>query len=104
MRVPRVTVIEFVAFLFAMFTIYGQRQPVLYGLVLLLLGILYVWQRRRTGAYPMISPGRPAIICRCCPVGRPIRGRCKASICEMPAAQSCRSPRSVPARYSSCCF
>jgi hypothetical protein len=35
-----------------MFTLYGcGAEPVLYGLVLLLLGIpVYVWQRRRTGA------------------------------------------------------
>ena len=48
-RVPRVTVIELVAFVFAMFTLYGcGAQPVLYGLVLLLLGIpVFVWQRRR---------------------------------------------------------
>ena len=50
-QVPRATVIELVAFVFAMFTLYGcGAQPVLYGLVLLLLGIpVFVWQRRRTG-------------------------------------------------------
>ena len=48
-RVPRVTVVEVVAFVFAMFTLYGcGAEPVLYGFVLLLLGIpVYVWQRRR---------------------------------------------------------
>jgi APA family basic amino acid/polyamine antiporter len=50
-RVPRVTAVELVAFVFAMFTLYGcGAEPVLYGLVLLLLGIpVFVWQRRRTG-------------------------------------------------------
>jgi arginine:agmatine antiporter len=47
-RTPRVTAVELVAFLFAMFTLYGAgAEPVLYGLVLLMLGIpVYVWQRR----------------------------------------------------------
>ena len=47
-HVPRLSVVELIAFLFAMFTLYGcGAEPVLYGLVLLLLGIpLYVWQRR----------------------------------------------------------
>src|SRR5207344_3348508 len=37
-RVPPVTVIEIVAFSFAMFTLYGcGAEPVLYGLVLLLM-------------------------------------------------------------------
>jgi APA family basic amino acid/polyamine antiporter len=47
--IPRVTLIEIVAFIFAMFTLYGcGAEPVLYGLVLLLLGIpVFVWQRRR---------------------------------------------------------
>jgi amino acid transporter len=50
-RVPRVTAVEIVAFVFAMFTLYGcGAEPVLYGLVLLLLGIpVFVWQRRRSG-------------------------------------------------------
>jgi amino acid transporter len=50
--VPRVTIIELVAFAFAMFTLYGcGAEPVLYGTVLLLLGIpVFVWQRRRTSA------------------------------------------------------
>jgi APA family basic amino acid/polyamine antiporter len=48
-KVPRVGVIELVAFVFSMFTLYGcGAEPVLYGLILLLLGIpVYVWQRRR---------------------------------------------------------
>ncbi|MBB3351097.1 arginine:agmatine antiporter [Rhizobium sp. BK049] len=47
-RMPRVSVIELIAFLFAIFTLYGSgAEPVLYGLVLLMLGIpVYVWQRR----------------------------------------------------------
>ena len=50
-RIPRVTVVEIIAFVFAMFTLYGcGAEPVLYGFVLLLLGIpVYVWQRRRAG-------------------------------------------------------
>ena len=44
----RVTLVEAIAFVFAMFTVYGcGPEPVLYGLVLLLLGVpVYVWQRR----------------------------------------------------------
>jgi hypothetical protein len=49
--IPRITIIEAIAFIFAMFTLYGcGPEPVLYGLVLLLLGIpVYVWQRQRAG-------------------------------------------------------
>jgi APA family basic amino acid/polyamine antiporter len=45
---PRITLVEIVAFVFSMFTVYGcGPEPVLYGLILLLLGIpVYVWQRR----------------------------------------------------------
>lgn len=48
--VPRLTPIEIVAFIFSVFTLYGSgAQAVLYGLVLLLLGIpVYVWRRRRS--------------------------------------------------------
>jgi APA family basic amino acid/polyamine antiporter len=47
-RVPRVSVIEGVAFVFSLFTLYGcGPAPVLYGFILLMLGIpVYVWQRR----------------------------------------------------------
>jgi arginine:agmatine antiporter len=47
--VPRLGPIELIAFIFAVFTLYGcGAEPVLYGFVLLLLGIpVYVWQRRR---------------------------------------------------------
>jgi arginine:agmatine antiporter len=51
--VPRVTPIEIVAFVFAVFTLYGcGAEPVLYGLVLLVLGIpVFVWQRRHAGGW-----------------------------------------------------
>jgi basic amino acid/polyamine antiporter, APA family len=44
----RITVVEAIAFVFALFTVYGcGPEAVLYGLVLLLLGLpVYVWQRR----------------------------------------------------------
>ncbi|MCA1371784.1 amino acid permease [Bradyrhizobium sp. BRP14] len=50
-HMPRVTAIELVAFAFAMFTLYGcGAEPVLFGLILLLLGIpVFIWQRRRAG-------------------------------------------------------
>jgi len=49
---PRIGVIELVAFTFALFTLYGcGPEPVLYGTVLLMLGIpVYIWQRHRTPA------------------------------------------------------
>jgi arginine:agmatine antiporter len=52
--VPRVTAVEVIAFVFAMFTLYGcGAEPVLYGTVLLFLGIpVYTWQRRRSGLSP----------------------------------------------------
>jgi APA family basic amino acid/polyamine antiporter len=47
--VPRLGAIEVIAFIFAVFTLYGcGAQPVLYGFMMLVLGIpIYVWQRRR---------------------------------------------------------
>jgi arginine:agmatine antiporter len=50
--VPRLTVVEAIAFLFAVFTLYGcGAEPVLYGLLLLVLGIpVFVWLRRTAGA------------------------------------------------------
>ena len=47
--VPRVGAVEVVAFSFAVFTLYGcGAEAVLYGTVLLILGVpVYVWQRRR---------------------------------------------------------
>ena len=49
--VPRLTVVEAIAFIFAVFTLYGcGAQAVLFGLIMLVLGIpVYVWQRRRAG-------------------------------------------------------
>jgi len=51
-RVPRIGFVEVVAFVFSIFTVYGcGPAPVLYGLMLLLLGIpVYVWQRREHAA------------------------------------------------------
>jgi arginine:agmatine antiporter len=48
--VPRLGPIEVVAVIFAVFTLYGcGAVPVLYGFMMLILGIpIYVWQRRRT--------------------------------------------------------
>jgi APA family basic amino acid/polyamine antiporter len=47
--IPRVTIVELIAFVFAVFTLYGcGAEPVLYGLVLMVLGIpVFIWQRRR---------------------------------------------------------
>jgi arginine:agmatine antiporter len=47
--VPRLGPIEVIAFVFAVFTLYGcGAVPVLYGVIMLILGIpIYVWQRRR---------------------------------------------------------
>ena len=47
--VARLTIVEVIAFIFALFTLYGcGAEPVLYGFILLVLGIpVYVWQRRR---------------------------------------------------------
>ena len=47
--IPRLGVVELIAFVFAVFTLYGcGPEPVLYGLVLLILGIpVFIWQRRR---------------------------------------------------------
>ena len=48
---PRIGAVEIIAFIFAIFTVYGcGPAPVLYGLLLLLFGIpVYVWQRREHG-------------------------------------------------------
>ena len=50
-EIPRLTLIELIGFIFAVFTLYGcGAEPVLYGVVLLILGIpVFVWQRRRQG-------------------------------------------------------
>ena len=49
-KTPRITAVEIIAFVFSVFTVYGcGAKAVLYGLLLLLLGIpVYVWQRHRT--------------------------------------------------------
>jgi amino acid transporter len=56
---PRITVIELIAFVFAVFTLYGcGAESVLYGLILLILGIpVFIWQRRRASiAEEYLSP------------------------------------------------
>ena len=57
--VPRLTVVEVIAFIFAVFTLYGcGAQAVLVGLIMLVLGIpVYVWQRRRTGQAELSNIG-----------------------------------------------
>jgi basic amino acid/polyamine antiporter, APA family len=47
--VPRLGPIELIAFIFAVFTLYGcGAEAVLYGMIMLVLGIpVFVWQRRR---------------------------------------------------------
>lgn len=47
--IPKLSLVEIIAFVFAVFTLYGcGAEPVLYGVVLLVLGIpVFVWQRRR---------------------------------------------------------
>jgi arginine:agmatine antiporter len=54
---PRLTIVEAIAFIFSIFTVYGcGPEPVLYGLVLLLLGIpVYVWQRRESAATELVT-------------------------------------------------
>lgn len=54
--VPRLGPIEVIAFIFAVFTLYGcGAKPVLYGTIMLVLGIpVYVWQQRRR-ARPRLS-------------------------------------------------
>jgi arginine:agmatine antiporter len=46
--VPKLTAVEWIAFVFSLFTLYGcGPTPVLYGFLLLMLGIpVYVWQMR----------------------------------------------------------
>ena len=48
-EIPKLSLVEIIAFVFAVFTLYGcGAEPVLYGVVLLVLGIpVFVWQRRR---------------------------------------------------------
>ena len=51
--IPRPTVIELIAFVFAVFTLYGcGAEAVLYGLVLLILGIpVFIWQQRHASIH-----------------------------------------------------
>ena len=58
--VPRPSIVELIAFVFAVFTLYGSgAEPVLYGLVLLVLGIpVFIWQQRRTSQLVAESSGR----------------------------------------------
>lgn len=53
-RVSRITPVEAVAFVFSVFTLYGcGAEAVLYGLLLLVLGIpIYVWQQRERANVP----------------------------------------------------
>ncbi len=46
---PRLTLVEWIAFVFSVFTLYAcGAEAVLYGFVLLMLGLpVYVWQRRQ---------------------------------------------------------
>jgi basic amino acid/polyamine antiporter, APA family len=55
--IPQPTVIELIAFVFAVFTLYGcGAESALYGLVLLMLGIpVFVWQRRRASCLTATS-------------------------------------------------
>jgi len=52
-NLPRIGPVEIVAFAFSVFTVYGcGAEAVLYGLLLLLLGIpVYVWQRQRSQSF-----------------------------------------------------
>lgn len=49
---PKVSAVEWIAFVFSLFTLYGcGAEAVLYGFVLLMLGIpVYVWQVRQQSA------------------------------------------------------
>jgi basic amino acid/polyamine antiporter, APA family len=56
-KMPRIGAVEIIAFVFSMFTVYGcGAEAVLYGLLLLLLGIpVYVWQRQRKGTLSLTA-------------------------------------------------
>jgi arginine:agmatine antiporter len=56
-KIPRIGVVEIIAFVFSVFTVYGcGADAVLYGLLLLLLGIpVYVWQRQRNGTLSLTA-------------------------------------------------
>jgi len=61
-RFPRITFVEGTAFVFSIFTLYGcGPTPVLYGLLLLLLGIpFYTWQRREHIGFDQMAADRVA--------------------------------------------
>jgi len=56
--IPRLTAVEIIAFVFSVFTLYGcGAEPVLYGLLLLVLGIpVFVWQQHRDPNRAGIQP------------------------------------------------
>ena len=56
--IPRLTAVEIIAFVFSVFTLYGcGAEPVLYGLLLLVLGIpVFVWQQHRDRNRAGIQP------------------------------------------------
>ncbi len=56
---PRLTMVEVIAFIFAVFTLYGcGAEAVLFGMIMLVLGIpVYVWQRRRAGQAELSNIG-----------------------------------------------
>jgi arginine:agmatine antiporter len=58
--VPRVSLVEAIAFVFSVFVVYGcGPEAVMYGLLLLLLGIpVYVWQRRSQLEAGVAAPPR----------------------------------------------
>ena len=57
---PRVTIVEIIAFVFSVFTLYGcGAEAVMYGLLLLIAGIpIFVWQRYE---HPIVRPASPAV-------------------------------------------
>jgi basic amino acid/polyamine antiporter, APA family len=59
LKIARVSAVEVIAFIFSIFVIYGcGAEAVLYGLLLLLLGIpVYVWQRREQLSIGPAVPG-----------------------------------------------
>jgi arginine:agmatine antiporter len=61
-KVPRIGLVEGVAFVFSLFTVYGcGPQPVLFGLLLLLLGIpVYVWQQREHATVTSVDHEAPS--------------------------------------------
>ena len=58
-RAARISPVDAIAFVFSIFVIYGcGAEAVLYGLILLLLGIpVYVWQRHEQVSVSSVAPG-----------------------------------------------